>query len=56
MVADHATGMIRIGGVYNISELKTLVPSLPKVLPVYLSRNEAGNPVLNSLPAQPARH
>ncbi|WP_095079032.1 FecR family protein [Pseudomonas sp. Irchel s3h17] len=56
MVADHATGMIRIGGVYNISELKTLVPSLPKVLPVYLSRNEAGNPVLNSLPAPPARH
>ncbi|WP_095144350.1 MULTISPECIES: FecR family protein [unclassified Pseudomonas] len=56
MVADHATGLIRIGGVYNISELKTLVPSLPKVLPVYLTRNEDGNPVLNSLPAQPARH
>lgn len=51
MVADTATGRIRLGGIYNIRELKTLVPSLPKVLPVYLSRNAEGNVVLNSLPA-----
>ena len=50
MLADHATGMIRIGGVYNISQIDSLVPSLPQVLPVYLSRNAEGNPILNSLP------
>lgn len=52
MVADHSTGTIRIGGIYNIKELNTLVASLPKVLPVYLTRNKDGNPVLNSIPQQ----
>ena len=50
MLADHETGMIRIGGVYNISQIDSLVPSLPQVLPVYLSRNAEGNPILNSRP------
>lgn len=50
MLADHETGMIRIGGVYNISQIDSLVPSLPQVLPVYLSRNAKGNPILNSRP------
>jgi transmembrane sensor len=52
MVADHSTGSIRLGGIYNIKELDNLVPSLPKVLPVYLTRNKDGNPVLNSIPQQ----
>jgi transmembrane sensor len=52
MVADHSTGSIRIGGIYNIKELNNLVASLPKVLPVYLTRNKDGNPVLNSIPQQ----
>jgi transmembrane sensor len=52
VVADNGTGAIRIGGIYNIKELNTLVTSLPKVLPVYLTRNKDGNPVLNSIPQQ----
>jgi transmembrane sensor len=52
MVADKSTGAIRIGGIYNIKELNTLVATLPKVLPVYLTRNKDGNPVLNSIPQQ----
>jgi transmembrane sensor len=52
MVADHSTGTIRLGGIYNIKELNNLVASLPKVLPVYLTRNKEGNPVLNSIPQQ----
>ncbi|QHF45249.1 peptide ABC transporter substrate-binding protein [Pseudomonas sp. S35] len=50
MLADANTGTIRIGGIYNINEVNNLVPSLPKVLPVYLTQNQDGNPVLNSIP------
>ncbi|NUT78906.1 FecR family protein [Pseudomonas sp. C1C7] len=50
MVADNSTGAIRIGGIYNIKELDSLVATLPKVLPVYLTRNKEGNPVINSIP------
>lgn len=50
MLADASTGTIRIGGIYNINEVNNLVPSLPKVLPVYLTQNQDGNPVLNSIP------
>ncbi|AWY39308.1 DUF4880 domain-containing protein [Pseudomonas putida] len=50
LLADNSTGAIRIGGIYNIKELNTLVTTLPKVLPVYLTRNKDGNPVLNSIP------
>ena len=50
MLADANTGAIRIGGVYNINEVSNLVPSLPKVLPVYLTQNQDGNPVLNAIP------
>ncbi|WP_455917244.1 FecR family protein [Pseudomonas cerasi] len=50
MLADTTTGTIRIGGIYNINEVNNLVPSLPKVLPVYLTQNQDGNPVLNSIP------
>ncbi|KTC63043.1 peptide ABC transporter substrate-binding protein [Pseudomonas fluorescens ABAC62] len=50
MLADANTGAIRIGGIYNINEVGNLIPSLPKVLPVYLTQNQDGNPVLNSIP------
>ncbi|WP_226457147.1 FecR family protein [Pseudomonas sp. AF03-9] len=50
MLADANTGAIRIGGIYNINEVNNLIPSLPKVLPVYLTQNQDGNPVLNSIP------
>ncbi|WP_149086863.1 FecR family protein [Pseudomonas prosekii] len=52
MVADKSTAAIRLGGIYNIKELNNLVATLPRVLPVYLTRNENGNPVLNSIPQQ----
>ena len=52
MLADSVTGAIRIAGIYNINEVKGMVTSLPKVLPVYLTQNKDGNPVLNSIPRQ----
>lgn len=55
MLADANTGAIRIGGIYNITEVNNLVPSLPKVLPVYLTQNQDGNPVLNSIPRKPPK-
>jgi transmembrane sensor len=55
MLADTSTGAIRVGGVYNIKEINGLVNSLPKVLPVYLTRNAEGNPVINSIPKHPAK-
>jgi transmembrane sensor len=54
-LADNSTGSIRVGGIYNIKELNNLANSLPKVLPVYLSRNKEGNPVINSIPQQPPK-
>jgi transmembrane sensor len=55
MLADNATGTLRVGGVYSIKELNKLVGTLPKVLPVYLTRNKEGNPVINSMPQQPSK-
>lgn len=55
MLADTNTASIRLGGIYNIKEMNNLVTSLPRVLPVYLTRNENGNPVLNSIPLQPPK-
>ncbi|SDU93924.1 FecR family protein [Pseudomonas mucidolens] len=52
MLADTATGAIRIGGIYDIQAVPHLVSSLPKVLPVYLTRNHDGNTVLNSIPGK----
>jgi len=49
ILADSATGALRVGGIYDTRDLRSLVESLPKVLPVYLTRNKNGNPVLNSL-------
>ncbi|KAB0494177.1 FecR family protein [Pseudomonas vancouverensis] len=49
-VADNSTGAIRIGGIYNIKEINGLVKSLPRVLPVYLTRNQDGDLVVNAIP------
>ncbi|MGG2019915.1 FecR family protein [Pseudomonas sp. S8] len=54
-LADASTGAIRVGGVYNVKELGGLVNTLPKVLPVYLTRNTEGDPVINSMPRQPPK-
>ncbi|MCF5467492.1 FecR family protein [Pseudomonas syringae] len=47
LLADTATGAMRIGGSYNTGDLSNLLASLPKVLPVYVTQNQNGNPVLN---------
>jgi len=54
MLADNSTGALRVGGIYNLDEVRNLVPSLPKVLPVYLTQNKDGNPVLNSIGQRPS--
>ena len=51
-LADSATGKLLIGCVFNTREIDHLVTSLPKVLPIYLSRNADGRPVLSTRPAQ----
>ncbi|WP_338498663.1 FecR family protein [Pseudomonas sp. WP18] len=56
MLADNSTGSLRIGGIYSLNEVQNLVPSLPKVLPVYLTQNKDGNPVLNAIGQRPAPH
>lgn len=50
VLADSATGKLRIGGVFNTQDIDRLVASLPKVLPVYLSVSQNGNPVINGRP------
>ena len=50
VLADSATGKLRIGGVFNTQDIDRLVTSLPKVLPVYLSISQNGNPVINGQP------
>lgn len=50
VLADNATGKLRIGGVFNTHDINQLVTSLPKVLPVYLSLNQDGKPVINARP------
>ena len=50
VLADSATGKLRIGGVFNTQDIDRLVTSLPKVLPVYLSIRQHRNPVINGQP------
>lgn len=50
LLADNATGAIRIGGSYNTRDMAELLTSLPKVLPVTVTRNNEGNPVINRKP------
>ncbi|WP_095095747.1 FecR family protein [Pseudomonas sp. Irchel 3A5] len=51
LLADNATGAIRIGGSYNTQDMASLVASLPKVLPVTVTRNNEGNQVINRRPS-----
>lgn len=53
VLGDDHSAHIRIGGMYDTSRIKNLVASLPKVLPIYLTQNNEGDTVLNSIPAQP---
>ncbi|WP_442108662.1 FecR family protein [Pseudomonas sp. NUPR-001] len=55
MLADESTGSIRISGVYDTHQIKRLVSNLPKVLPVYLTRNNDGSMLLNRISPAPAR-
>ena len=45
-LGDRATGQLHIGGIYNTRDINGLVQALPKVLPVFLSRNEEGQTVI----------
>lgn len=54
VLADNATGQIRLGGIFNTQEMASLATSLPGVLPVSLSRNQQGNPVINRAPTAKA--
>lgn len=45
-LADRAIGALRIGGIYNTRDIAGLVQALPRVLPVALARNEAGETVI----------
>lgn len=47
-VSDDSVGQLRIGGIYDTHNMAALVDDLPKVLPVYLSRNEQGEQVIRS--------
>ncbi|GAB7529069.1 FecR family protein [Pseudomonas sp. 3A(2025)] len=47
MLADNATGDLRLGLSYNIREMSRLLTSLPQVLPVRVTFNEQGQPVLH---------
>jgi transmembrane sensor len=51
LLADNATGAIRIGGSYNTRDMASLVTSLPKVLPVTVTRNSEGSQVINRRPS-----
>jgi len=55
LLADASTGAIRIGGIYNTAQVKNLVSSLPKVLPIVVSQNKAGHTVLSAAPRTPAK-
>lgn len=55
MLADNATGDLRLGLNYNTREMSALVNALPQVLPVQIISNAQGNPVLYRHPATPPR-
>ncbi|MDF0729583.1 FecR family protein [Pseudomonas entomophila] len=55
LLADGSVGSIRISGIYNTREVSRLVDSLPKVLPIYLTRSKDGSTVLNRILPSPER-
>jgi len=54
-LADASTGSVRISGIYNTSDVKRLVRTLPKVLPVYLTQDKNGDTVLNRISPPPKK-
>lgn len=54
-LADASTGSVRISGIYNTNDVKRLVRSLPKVLPVYLTQDKDGNTVLHRISPAPKK-
>ncbi|GLK61118.1 FecR family protein [Azotobacter vinelandii] len=50
LLADQATADLRIGGIYDTRNIGQLVQVLPKVLPIYLSRNSDDATVIGSRP------
>lgn len=46
-LADQKTALVRIGGIYDTRNVAKLIQALPKVLPVYLSLNSAGETVIH---------
>ena len=55
VLADESTGSIRISGIYDTRQINRMVSTLPKVLPVYLTRAKDGSMVLNRISPPPAR-
>jgi transmembrane sensor len=55
LLANKATGQLRLGGSYNTRDMQSLVALLPKVLPVLVSHDQQGNPVLSKRPADPVK-
>ncbi|MNE02585.1 fec operon regulator FecR [compost metagenome] len=56
LLADEHVGAIRIGGIFNTSNVKGLVRSLPEVLPVYLTQNDQGNLLINAVPQRKSKY
>ncbi|MDU9392421.1 FecR family protein [Pseudomonas sp. zfem002] len=54
-LADASTGSVRISGIYNTGDVKRLVRTLPKVLPVYLTQDKNGDTVLNRISPPPKK-
>ena len=54
-LADASTGSVRISGIYNTGDVKRLVRTLPKVLPVYLTQDKNGDTVLNRISPPPPK-
>ncbi|WP_434771527.1 FecR family protein [Pseudomonas entomophila] len=54
-LADRTVGQIRISGTYSTRDIEGLVRTLPKVLPVYLTRSQDGSTVLNRISPAPSR-
>ncbi len=54
-LADRNVGQIRISGTYSTHDVEGLVRTLPKVLPVYLTRSQDGSTVLNRISPAPSR-
>jgi len=49
LLADSTVGNIRISGIYDTRDVNRLVNNLPKVLPIYLTRNDNGSTVINRI-------